>query len=59
MMDHWQSIINKTTSYYKKSKTIRKIFMIYLYGLTLVTALKYDNNENSGSYDNYLNNSEV
>lgn len=31
----------------------------YFYGLTLVTALKYDNNENSGSYDNDLNNSEV
>lgn len=44
MMDHWQRIINKTTSYYKKVKNMRKIFMIYyFYRLTLVTALKYDN----------------
>lgn len=31
----------------------------YLYGLTLAMTLKDDNNENSDSYNNDLNNSEV
>lgn len=31
----------------------------YLYGLTLVVTLRDDSNENSDSYNNDLNNSEV